>query len=596
MSRVNAAASSQEHFSVEEQNSTDTKVQKVAQQNIEPPPEKERPWYKKTWRFVFKPVEDGIRYVKHHPKECLIAVGTAVVVVGGLILASQSGDYPDDRPPGIIDEDLDPFAPYDNPPPPINPQPRPNYPPEQTIIDTPPPLPERSLDKGDQLMEKMERMKQENEEKKAQSEQLVSNDQNSENTPDSHEAFAETPLTEAKLPITDGAIYPVTSLPKATTALGEKLPKESSLDSDEFVSQLVEQSGTFLNSSFDVVTFNPRKLENPTDKNENIIEAVDLDQLMSTTNFTLSIETVLSKVDSTVDRDLQNLPAIKTFHEGPIINPFDTKTSKDIPTKNFPNLFSKVENFNHTPLNIEDFSISKEEKLTRFDKKELDPGTVISSNSTRLTNEPLPKAEVIFVNGIGNTREDAESLREWSETVADVNSIELVYNKKKGDWVATEAAYAMGAKVKQAFQHGTFGLTDTSKKIILKALEFNNRSSSEDDRLIGKVHSRGALDMKIALKFLNEYYPEVAQKIIVVAVAPADFIPQKLCGKVYHLVSTGDFIPELASETYERCKKEGTVIELPRKGSYMNTHTLQGGPYEKELKRIFSEFHKDYEM
>ena len=180
--------------------------------------------------------------------------------------------------------------------------------------------------------------------------------------------------------------------------------------------------------------------------------------------------------------------------------------------------------------------------------------------------------------------------------VADVNSIELVYNKKKGKWVATEAAYAVGAKVKQAFQHGTFGLTDTSKKIILKALEFNNRSSGEDDRLISEVHSRGALDMKIALKFLNEYYPEVAQKIIVVAVAPADFIPQKLCGKVYHLVSTGDFVPELASETYERCKKEGTVIELPRKGGYMNTHTLKGGPYEEELKRIFSEFHKDYEM
>ena len=199
MSRVNAVTSSQEHFSVEEQNPTDAKVQKVAQEKIEPPSptqEKERPWYKNAWRFVFKPVEDGIRYVKHHPKECLIAVGTAVVVVGGLILASQSGEYPDDRPPGIIDEDLDPFALYNTPPPPINPQPRPNYPPEQTIIDTPPPLPERSPDRGDQLMEKMQRMKQENEVKKPQNDQLVSNNQDSKSmpalqVPDKHEQFLE---------------------------------------------------------------------------------------------------------------------------------------------------------------------------------------------------------------------------------------------------------------------------------------------------------------------------------------------------------------------------------------------------------------------
>ena len=105
MSRVNAAISSQEHLTFEECHPTDAKVQKIAQEKIEPPPppqEKERPWYKKAWRFVFKPVEDGIRYVNHHPKECLIAVGTAVVVVGGAILASQSGEYPDDRPPGII--------------------------------------------------------------------------------------------------------------------------------------------------------------------------------------------------------------------------------------------------------------------------------------------------------------------------------------------------------------------------------------------------------------------------------------------------------------------------------------------------------------
>ena len=243
MSRVNAATSSQEHFSVEEQNPTDAKVQAVAQEKIEPPSppeEKERPWYKKTWRFVFRPVEKGIRYVKHHPKECLIAVGTAVVVVGGLILASQSGDYPDDRPPGIIDEGLDPFAPYDDPTPPINPQPRPNYPPQQTIIDIPPPLPERSPDRGDQLMEKMQRMRDENEAKKAQT---ISETQNQGSTPASRQAFMEEwdrKMAEAqreineegnipknqKPSITDSAVYSkntLESLPKEPTQIQEKI-------------------------------------------------------------------------------------------------------------------------------------------------------------------------------------------------------------------------------------------------------------------------------------------------------------------------------------------------------------------------------------
>ena len=145
-----------------------------------------------------------------------------------------------------FDEDLNPFATYDPPPPSINPQPRPNYPPEQSITHTPPPLPERSPDRGDQLMEKMQRMKQENEAKKPQP---ISETQNQGSTPASRQAFMEewdrkmaeaqreineegdipknqTLLTEAKLPITDSAIYPKNtpdSLPKEPTQTQEKI-------------------------------------------------------------------------------------------------------------------------------------------------------------------------------------------------------------------------------------------------------------------------------------------------------------------------------------------------------------------------------------
>lgn len=96
-------------------------------------------------------------------------------------------------------------------------------------------------------------------------------------------------------------------------------------------------------------------------------------------------------------------------------------------------------------------------------------------------------------------------------------------------------------------------------------------------------HSLGALQGKIGLKLLSK---GERKNVHFLAVAPASFLPRDYCGKLLHILSEDDPIPENSSNNgeYELAKKEGTVKVLSMHDDVpLFDHVYQSPTYQGEI-------------
>jgi len=192
-----------------------------------------------------------------------------------------------------------------------------------------------------------------------------------------------------------------------------------------------------------------------------------------------------------------------------------------------------------------------------------------------------PRREVVDINGMNTSREEAMRIAANMASTLGVD-IELIYSKTHGIFNdVIEADFFRNLPDDSHIFKSIKSLPETSQKIAWKILSFYGRSS-EEDRLIFIAHSRGCLDLKMALNVVNKILPQATQRVITVAVAPATLIDQKDCAKVYNLVSHGDIVT-LTAPNYGQALEQGNMMLLKQKGNWLNTHGIETGPFKEAI-------------
>jgi hypothetical protein len=102
-----------------------------------------------------------------------------------------------------------------------------------------------------------------------------------------------------------------------------------------------------------------------------------------------------------------------------------------------------------------------------------------------------------------------------------------------------------------------------------------------DCKYLQICHSQGVLHVKKALEGLTA---EERKKIIVVAIAPQVTIPNDLCYKVDHYLSTRDFVPYLQGNPVENSLSQDVHIRAPEKKAPLWDHDFESPSYLEALR------------
>ena len=113
--------------------------------------------------------------------------------------------------------------------------------------------------------------------------------------------------------------------------------------------------------------------------------------------------------------------------------------------------------------------------------------------------------------------------------------------------------------------------------------------SSADAKFFMVCHSQGAIHVRNALL---DYPPELRERIIVVAIAPAAYIYQQTCAEVTHYRNASikrDFVPRIDKSGSTR--EKNTIINLTShpEAAFFD-HEFQSLTYQDAIVRILNQF------
>jgi hypothetical protein len=194
---------------------------------------------------------------------------------------------------------------------------------------------------------------------------------------------------------------------------------------------------------------------------------------------------------------------------------------------------------------------------------------------------------ILFGNGITTT---------LAEAMEHAQKISLLTGKQSNIGICYQATRGSGGDVWDAKADRKLKYPTECGSVMLNyAREFFKR---EKGNLMLIVHSRGAINARSMLPYLSE---KERLRLFIVAVAPASYILEELCGDINHLISQGDgwvkyVFTEL--EGNEKLKKEAhdpTVHYLEphsTKNGWSQEHSFKNPVYDEKLKYSLEEFNK----
>ncbi|HSW86265.1 MAG TPA: hypothetical protein VLG49_02060, partial [Rhabdochlamydiaceae bacterium] len=101
-------------------------------------------------------------------------------------------------------------------------------------------------------------------------------------------------------------------------------------------------------------------------------------------------------------------------------------------------------------------------------------------------------------------------------------------------------------------------------------------------------HSKGAIHVKNALETLDK---ALRARIIVIAIAPAAFIPKGLCSKSYHCLIKKDPVPFFALNRDRIFNPDDEICILPDHADGSHPHDLHGVSYTQKMFEIINQYH-----
>ncbi len=184
-----------------------------------------------------------------------------------------------------------------------------------------------------------------------------------------------------------------------------------------------------------------------------------------------------------------------------------------------------------------------------------------------------------FHNGIRNTLEDVKS-----------SAIQL--SDRCGQGHNIHCTYSATAGAKSDVYSAALGQSRISTPGVLQLLERWNDyfEQNSTDPILQICHSRGAIEVYNALMHLPE---EKRQRIIVIAVAPACFIPTTDAKKVVNLVIASDPVPKVA---LNRHVHNPNTILLPEHADGKFSHLFLGSSYMDNLAPLIDRYLRTNEI
>lgn len=156
------------------------------------------------------------------------------------------------------------------------------------------------------------------------------------------------------------------------------------------------------------------------------------------------------------------------------------------------------------------------------------------SQSFRIEGEQKGNCCIAWINGINNTLQESKESASYIHSLAGGLTVSGIYNCTHGPVVdVLEAAF---------LNHQGYS-PNTAELLQDEWTKFHEANRNNPNaKLLQVCHSQGAIDVKNALTGSS---PEIQNRVIVVAIAPAAVVPRHLCFQSYNYASENDFIYKL---------------------------------------------------
>ena len=197
-----------------------------------------------------------------------------------------------------------------------------------------------------------------------------------------------------------------------------------------------------------------------------------------------------------------------------------------------------------------------------------------------------------LINGMQNLKENAiDSAHHLSRLAGGLN-VEGTYNNSHG---------AIGDAI-EIFGANYWGYSPNTAAILTSTwTEFHNQNKEKPElKYLQYCHSQGAIHVKNALIHAPQ---EIRDRIIVVAIAPADIVPKKLCFNSLNFASKRDFVHcgkiahsfffkgALAKSSREAVAQHKELILLdPHPNAPLFDHSWQSPTFIKKIREIAEEY------
>ncbi len=193
---------------------------------------------------------------------------------------------------------------------------------------------------------------------------------------------------------------------------------------------------------------------------------------------------------------------------------------------------------------------------TRPESKWLLQRKILDLASVTFVIPGMNRGYIGWINGINNTFEVAKRSGVYLQTLSDGHTISGIYNRTH--------TVAIDLLESSLLNHNGYSpVTNQLLQNEWTAFHETNRGNSSA-KLLQICHSQGALHVKNALENCP---PEVRDRVIVIAIAPAAIVPKRLCFKSYNYASEKDIIYQF-DPTFKYPLVKGVVddVLVPRFG------------------------------
>lgn len=178
-----------------------------------------------------------------------------------------------------------------------------------------------------------------------------------------------------------------------------------------------------------------------------------------------------------------------------------------------------------------------------------------------LPHPHLPNGEIAYINGMNHKPERAIKCAETLSGLAGTYNIYTVYNPTGGFLADIAKCFA-------ELYH--YKATPPVRKLHEKWDAFFI-ANPEERKLLQFCHSEGTIQVRNALL---RYPPHLRKRIIVIAIAPAAYIPDFICAEAIHYASRRDIVPSLDRRGKKWCAHKTVILTPHPKASFFDHHFL----------------------